>query len=119
MTKEFICQNHGHFAKKNEVRDRISKSLSQQNLRCPSPYGQPIQFSGLSELLIVHLFLPLKRNIKYQNGMYVSPKIGALINKQLFSFVSLNLLPFLFRQILNPWPSRHMFFSFFSSFFAF
>ena len=32
-----ICQNYGHFVKKNEVSDRISNSLSQLNLRCPSP----------------------------------------------------------------------------------
>ena len=35
--KLVIFQNYGNFAKKNEVSDRISKLLSQQNLRCPSP----------------------------------------------------------------------------------
>ena len=30
--KNFICLNYGHFGKKNEVSDCISKSLSQQIL---------------------------------------------------------------------------------------
>ena len=39
MTQNWsFTKNYGHFAKQIEVSDCISKSLYQQNLRCPSPY---------------------------------------------------------------------------------
>ena len=41
IKKLVICLNYGHFERKNEISDCISKSLSQQNLRCLSPLDVP------------------------------------------------------------------------------
>ena len=49
--KKLICQNYKHYAKKNEVSEFISKSLSQPDFRCPSPCaGDMCLFVCLTQL---------------------------------------------------------------------